>query len=159
MRINVSVTYDPQRGYVASGEGLPTVAALSLSVLHQRVVERVGKDARLVLDRAARHERDLRRAGGSARAADAWPAERRVSFHQQRTCRRICSGPLCAMSRHMRCSKFAAYSITSSARANRVAGISTPSVLAVCRLMTNSNLVGSWTGISAGFSPLRMRPA
>ena len=73
MRINVSVTYDPQRGYVASGEGLPTVAALSLSVLHQRVVERVGKDARLVLDRAARAERDARRAGGAARAADAWP--------------------------------------------------------------------------------------
>src|SRR5262249_24759259 len=52
----------------------------------------------------------------------------------------------------------ALHSITSSARASSVAGISMPSVLAVCRLMTNSNLVGSWTGISAGFSPLRMRP-
>src|SRR5262249_29356298 len=51
-----------------------------------------------------------------------------------------------------------AYSITSSARASSVGGTSRPIVLAVCRLMTNSNLVGSWTGISAGFSPLRMRP-
>ena len=51
------------------------------------------------------------------------------------------------------------YSITSSARASSEGGISIPSVFAVCRLMTNSNLVGSWTGISAGFSPLRIRPA
>jgi hypothetical protein len=51
------------------------------------------------------------------------------------------------------------YSITSSARASSMGGMSMPSVLAVCKLMTNSNLVGSWTGISAGFSPLRMRPA
>src|SRR5262245_34417247 len=50
------------------------------------------------------------------------------------------------------------HSITSSARASSVGGTSRPIVLAVCRLMTNSNLVGSWTGISAGFSPLRMRP-
>jgi hypothetical protein len=50
------------------------------------------------------------------------------------------------------------YSITSSARASSVVGIVMPNVLAVCRLMTSSNLVGSWTGISAGFSPLRMRP-
>src|SRR5262249_50116239 len=47
------------------------------------------------------------------------------------------------------------YSITSSARASTVAGISMLSVLAVCRLTMNSNLVGSWTSISAGFSPLR----
>ena len=51
------------------------------------------------------------------------------------------------------------HSITSSARASNAAGIWMPSVLAVCRLMTNSNFVGSWTGISAGFSPLRIRPA
>src|SRR5262245_40583682 len=50
------------------------------------------------------------------------------------------------------------HSITSSARASSVGGTSSPIVLAVCRLMTNSNLVGSWTGISAGFSPFRMRP-
>src|SRR5262249_53026461 len=45
------------------------------------------------------------------------------------------------------------HSITSSARASRVAGTSRPSVLAVLRLMTSSNLVGCWTGMSAGFDP------
>ena len=50
------------------------------------------------------------------------------------------------------------HSITSSARASSVGGISKPNVLAVCRLMTNSNLVARKTGMSAGFSPLRMRP-
>src|SRR5262249_35744610 len=50
------------------------------------------------------------------------------------------------------------HSITSSARASNVAGISTPIVLAVCRLMTSSNLVACIIGKSAAFSPLRMRP-
>src|SRR5262245_61090696 len=50
------------------------------------------------------------------------------------------------------------HSITSSARARSVAGTSMPSVFAVCRLMTNSNLVARNTGMSAGFSPFRMRP-
>src|SRR5262245_35663470 len=49
------------------------------------------------------------------------------------------------------------HSITSSARATRVAGTSRPSALAAFRLSTNSNLVGCCTGRSAGFSPLRMR--
>src|SRR5262249_46165126 len=51
-----------------------------------------------------------------------------------------------------------AHSIASSASASRLAGTSRPSVLAVCRLMTNSNLVARTIGRSAGFSPLRMRP-
>ena len=51
------------------------------------------------------------------------------------------------------------HSITSSARASSVGGISRPSALAVLRLMTSSNLVGCTTGRSAGFSPLRIRPA
>jgi len=51
------------------------------------------------------------------------------------------------------------YSITSSAVASNIAGTSRPSVLAVFRLMTNSNLVGRTTGKSLGFSPLRIRPA
>jgi hypothetical protein len=51
------------------------------------------------------------------------------------------------------------YSITSSARASSAGGISSPSAFAVLRLMTSSNLVGCATGRSAGFSPLRMRPA
>jgi len=47
-----------------------------------------------------------------------------------------------------------AYSITLSARASRVGGISRPSVLAVLRLMMSSNLVGCSTGRSAGLVPL-----
>src|SRR5215510_9363619 len=49
------------------------------------------------------------------------------------------------------------YSITSSARANTLAGISKPSARAVLRLITVSNFVGCCTGKSAGLSPLRMR--
>jgi hypothetical protein len=49
------------------------------------------------------------------------------------------------------------YSITSSARASKVGGNSSPSALAVLRLITNSYLVGACTGKSAGLSPLRMR--
>jgi hypothetical protein len=45
----------------------------------------------------------------------------------------------------------AVHSITSSARAMTVGGISRPSALAVLRLMTRSNLVGCTTGRSAGF--------
>jgi hypothetical protein len=51
-----------------------------------------------------------------------------------------------------------AYSITSSARASSVAGMSTPSIRAVCPLMTSSNLADCTTGKSAGLAPLRMRP-
>src|SRR5262249_40033792 len=51
----------------------------------------------------------------------------------------------------------ALHSITSSARASKVGGISRPSAFAVLRLMTSSYLVGACTGKSAGFSPLRMR--
>src|SRR6516165_12799625 len=57
------------------------------------------------------------------------------------------------------CSEESRYSITSSARAESVGGISNPSVFAVFRLITNWKLVGCITGRSPGFSPLRMRPA
>src|SRR6266403_523309 len=50
------------------------------------------------------------------------------------------------------------HSITSSSSASPVGGIARPSALAVLRLRTISNLVGCWTGRSAGFSPLRTRP-
>src|SRR5262249_54286832 len=50
------------------------------------------------------------------------------------------------------------HSITSSASARSVGGISTLSAFAVLRLITNSNLVACITGRSAGFSPLRTRP-
>src|SRR5262249_14165407 len=49
------------------------------------------------------------------------------------------------------------HSITSSARASSMGGISRPSAFAVFRLMTSSNLVGACTGKSATLSPFRMR--
>src|ERR1700687_224017 len=45
------------------------------------------------------------------------------------------------------------YSITSSARARRLAGTSMPRALAVIRLITRSNLVGCSTCRSAGLAP------
>src|SRR5216684_585148 len=50
------------------------------------------------------------------------------------------------------------YSMTSSARAKMDWGIVKPSALAVFRLMTNSNVVGCWTGKSAGLAPFRISP-
>ena len=52
----------------------------------------------------------------------------------------------------------APYSITSSASATSLSGTLRPSVLAVLRLMTISNMAACVTGRSDGFSPLRMRP-
>jgi hypothetical protein len=49
------------------------------------------------------------------------------------------------------------HSITSSARPSSIGGTVRPIVLAVFRLITSSNLVGCWTGRSAGFSPMNMR--
>src|SRR6478752_10677051 len=49
------------------------------------------------------------------------------------------------------------YSMTSSARASSVGGISRPSALAVLRLITSSYFVGACTGRSEGFPPRRMR--
>ena len=51
------------------------------------------------------------------------------------------------------------HSITSSARASSVGGTVMPNTRAVSALMTNSNLLDCITGRSAGFAPLRMRPA
>src|SRR5262249_48843873 len=48
------------------------------------------------------------------------------------------------------------HSITSSTLASSCGGTSMPSALAVCALMTNSNLVDCKTGRSAGFAPLRI---
>src|ERR1700731_501733 len=47
------------------------------------------------------------------------------------------------------------HSITSSARASTVAGIVSPIVRAVLRLMTSSNFVGCSTGRSAGLAPFK----
>src|SRR5262245_45837793 len=51
------------------------------------------------------------------------------------------------------------HSITSSARASSMGGISRPSARAVLRLITSSNLVDWRTGRSAGLAPLRTRAA
>src|SRR5215471_6543402 len=51
------------------------------------------------------------------------------------------------------------HSITSSASKSRLSEILMPSFLAALRLTTNSNFVGRSTGKSAGWVPLRMRPA
>jgi len=51
-----------------------------------------------------------------------------------------------------------AYSITSSARPRSEIGMVRPSVFADLRLMISSTLADCWTGRSAGFSPLSMRP-
>ena len=61
-----------------------------------------------------------------------------------------------ARSRLMQCSKKHFYSITSSARASSVGGMSRPRPFAVLRLITNSNLVGCSTGRSAGLAPRRI---
>jgi hypothetical protein len=53
----------------------------------------------------------------------------------------------------------ASYSITSVARSSVAVGTSMPSAFAVLRLRTISMRVERCTGRSAGFSPLRMRPA
>jgi hypothetical protein len=52
-----------------------------------------------------------------------------------------------------------AHSITSSASASNLSGISRPRTLAALRLMTNSNFTDCITGKSAGFSPWRILPA
>ena len=49
------------------------------------------------------------------------------------------------------------YSITSSASAMSWSGMVMPSVFAVFRFITSLNLVGCWTGRSAGLAPLRIR--
>jgi len=49
------------------------------------------------------------------------------------------------------------YSITSSARARSVGGISNTSALAVLRLIAKYKVVGAWTGKSAGGLPRRIR--
>ena len=67
---------------------------------------------------------------------------------------------LCGATRDVRevpIADIATYSITSSASNCIELGIVSLSVLAVPRLMTNSNLVGCSTGMSPGFSPLRIR--
>ena len=50
------------------------------------------------------------------------------------------------------------HSINSSARASSAGGTVRLNAFAVLRLMRSSTLVACWTGNSAGFSPLSIRP-
>jgi hypothetical protein len=65
VRLVVDVTFDERRGgYVATGPGLATVTALSLSSLRKRIEAQLPptEAVKLELDRVARRERDRRRA-------------------------------------------------------------------------------------------------
>jgi hypothetical protein len=70
-RLDVSVTFDERRGYVALVPDLAEpITALSLAVLRRRIEERLLPDTaevRLMLDRRARLERDRRRLTGRPR--------------------------------------------------------------------------------------------
>src|SRR5262249_38110439 len=65
--------------------------------------------------------------------------------------------PRCCRAAEQRNELAALHSITSSARASRVGGTSSPSVLALFKLITRSYLVGCWKGRSPAFSPRRIR--
>jgi hypothetical protein len=71
-RFEVAVTFDERRGYVASAPKLRSpVTALSLGGLRRRIEALLlpdEVDVQLVLDRAARLERDRRRLTGRPRA-------------------------------------------------------------------------------------------
>ena len=73
-RLEVSVTFDERLGYIGSAPQLRSpVRALSLNGLRKQVEDQLAGqdlDIRLVLDRAAKLERDARRKGGPSRASD-----------------------------------------------------------------------------------------
>jgi hypothetical protein len=73
-RLEVSVTFDAERGYIGSAPELRTpVTALSLGGIRRRVEAlMLPDDVHIVLhlDRAARLERDRRRRGGEGRMDD-----------------------------------------------------------------------------------------
>jgi hypothetical protein len=70
-RFSINVTYDPERGYVGTVEGLQQpVIALSLGGLRRKVEALMSPDEVIVmlnLDKAARLERDRRRLTGRPR--------------------------------------------------------------------------------------------
>src|SRR5262249_61097489 len=85
-------------------------------------------------------------------------AEKSDDWHR-RLLRARCERPRHRRAAEQRDERAPFHSITSSARASTVEGMSSPSALAVLRLIVSSYLVGVWTGKSAAFSPLRMRSA
>src|SRR5215831_8222589 len=74
----------------------------------------------------------------------------------KRQAKRCGDRPRCCRTAEQRDELAPFHSITSSARCCKNHGTSSPSVLAVLRLMTSSNLVGCSIGRSAGLAPLRI---
>jgi hypothetical protein len=101
----------------------------------------------------------LRRAAGPyiGSKATVWRCPRYFRFAPES--RHSSQGAACLKSATnglMHRSKLPLYSITTSARARSVGGISRPSAFAVLRLMMRTNLTGCATGRSAGVAPLRI---
>jgi len=76
-RLAINVTFDQQRGYIATHPELQApVVALSLGGLRRKIdAMLVGEEeveVRLTLDRAARVERDARRDAGANRQRHVW---------------------------------------------------------------------------------------
>ena len=80
-----------------------------------------------------------------------------MTNHRHRRLLRVCGERPRCRSAEQRDELAPVHSITSSARTRIAVGTVMPIALAVLRLMTSSNLVGCWTGRSAGFAPLRIR--
>jgi hypothetical protein len=112
-----------------------------LSAKERALLNRPSQRGRSSLAKGRFHSRsppNLKAAGARCK----WPSSRRGAEHRSTAEQRDELAP--------------PHSITSSARASSVGGISTPSALAVLRLITNSNLVGCSIGRSAGLAPLRI---
>src|SRR5258707_10728724 len=75
-----------------------------------------------------------------------------------RLLRARCKWPRYSRAAEQRYELASLHSITSSVSNRIELGTSTPSALAVCRLITNSNFVDCTTGKSAWFAPLRNLP-
>ena len=63
--MRVAVSFDEERGYYTTAPDVPTVTALSLAGVRKRIAAALMPDEvdiKLELDRAARRERDRRRA-------------------------------------------------------------------------------------------------
>jgi hypothetical protein len=104
--------------------------------------------------RPARQRRSRRRCAPAAldRPAPKQSANSPAARQRRRPDARIGGGEVSSRYLPLR-----SHSITSSARASKVAGMSRPRAFAVFRLITVSNLLAACTGNSSGLAPLRIR--
>src|SRR6516162_1211005 len=116
----------------------PDIAVLRPTQLPQALAKRFDAGARIGGALAPHEQADFPHPLGLLRARPERPRGRAAEERDERT---------------------ASHSITSSAVASSACGTLRPSILAVGTLMTSSNFVDCTTGKSAGFAPLRMRPA